>query len=78
LHIADSPGKSSDPGTVFMSRIPIDLGDGYAGYLPDAPAYDRPGYEVYASPFRPEAAAAAVSAMGDLLAELANDGGNAE
>jgi hypothetical protein len=52
--------------------------NGYAGYLPDAPAYDRPGYEVYASPFQPDAAAAAVSAMGDLLAELANDGGNAE
>jgi neutral ceramidase len=40
--------------------------NGHAGYLPDAAAFAAPGYEVLASPLRPDAAALAVAALIEL------------
>jgi neutral ceramidase len=41
--------------------------NGHAGYLADEAAYATAGYEVLASPFRPDAGAATVAALIDLL-----------
>lgn len=45
--------------------------NGYAGYVPDAPAFDHAGYEVLVSPFDRDAAARVVAALHDLSAHLA-------
>ncbi|HEY9411833.1 MAG TPA: hypothetical protein VIP77_19800 [Jiangellaceae bacterium] len=44
--------------------------NGYAGYVPDAPAFDHAGYEVLVSPFDRDAAAGVVAALHDLSAHL--------
>lgn len=41
----------------------------YAGYLPDAGAHSDPGYEVLASPFRPDAEDQVLAALAELATE---------
>lgn len=55
-------------GLVALPAVVLGYVGGYAGYLPDEAGFATATYESLSSPFRPDAAVAAVTAAEDLLA----------
>jgi len=59
--------KTSSP---FATTLVSGYSNGMAGYLPVAEAYPEGGYEIWVTPFAPEAANLVIAASLDLLAQL--------
>jgi neutral ceramidase len=57
-------------GSPFAATMVSGYSNGTLGYLPTAEAYPEGGYEIWVTPFAPEAAGIVVEAGLDLLAEL--------
>lgn len=63
-------GLGAEPYLSVRSELPavvFGYTNGYAGYLPDEPAFTGLSYEVLSSPFRPDAAACAVRAITEMF-----------
>ena len=58
----------------FAATLISGYSNGMAGYLPVAAAYPEGGYEIWVTPFAPEAAEQVVQASLELLAELRSEG----
>jgi len=63
-------GLGAEPYLAVRSELPavvFGYANGYAGYLPDEPAFTGLSYEVLSSPFQPDAAARAVRAITEMF-----------
>ena len=63
-------GAAIKAGSSFADTLVSGYSNGMAGYLPVASAYPEGGYEIWVTPFAPEAAALATTASLELLAQL--------
>ncbi len=63
-------GVALKAGSPFAATFVSGYTNGAAGYLPVASAYPEGGYEIWVTPFAPEAAALVAEAGADLLAAL--------
>jgi neutral ceramidase len=58
----------------LVDGVVLGYANGYAGYLPDADAFETPSYEVLSSPFRPDAVGRATRAINEMFqTEESND-----
>ncbi len=63
-------GVAIKAGSRFAATLVSGYSNGMLGYLPVAGAYPEGGYEIWVTPFAPEAAALVIEASLDLLAQL--------
>jgi len=63
-------GVAIKAGSPFAATLVSGYSNGMLGYLPIAEAYPEGGYEIWVTPFAPEAAALVTAASVDLLAQL--------
>jgi neutral ceramidase len=63
-------GVAIKTGSPFAATLVSGYSNGMLGYLPVAEAYPEGGYEIWVTPFAPEAAALVTAASLDLLAQL--------
>jgi hypothetical protein len=66
-------GVAIKAGSPFAATLVSGYSNGMAGYLPVASAYPEGGYEIWVTPFAPEAAALVIDASLELLAQLRSE-----